>query len=129
MRLLDFTLVAPEPSEAHRRPYFLVTGSACSDWHARRIVSEQAEVIGTSPWAEMLKIGALQRVRAFSGLDLHGIGTVLARPFVTQQRVLWRGGLCKASSEHHPIFDRHDRALAKKRGSRMGRITERGNAS
>ena len=88
----------------------------CSDWHGGWIVTEQAEVVGASPRTEMLKIGALQRVRAFSRLDLHSIGTVLARPFVTQQRVLWRGGLCKASSEHHPIFDRHDRALAKIKG-------------
>jgi hypothetical protein len=88
--LLRLPLITPEPRRAHRQEYFpgKATGAACSDWHGRRIVSEQAEVISTSPRAEMLKIGALQRVRAFSGLDLHGISTVLARPFVTQQCVL-----------------------------------------
>jgi hypothetical protein len=30
-----------------------------SDWHGRWIVFEQAEVVGTSPRAEILKIGAL----------------------------------------------------------------------
>jgi hypothetical protein len=89
-------------------------GLACSDWHGHWIVSKQTEVIGTPPRAEMFKIGALQRVRAFSRMDLHVIGTLLARTFVTPQRVLCRGGLREASSEHHPILDCHNRALAKK---------------
>jgi hypothetical protein len=58
-----------------------------SDWHGGWIVPEQTEVVSASSWAEFLRIGTLQRVCAFSRMDLHGIGTLLARLLVTQQSI------------------------------------------